>query len=76
MVYRQLYYTISGEELFVFKKQKMPYLYGLWCFANAYLFDLKRGVLFPDRCWSTEIEFPKDFIKLFLIEKTILFRKL
>ena len=32
----QLYYTISGEELFDFQEQKMPYLCGLWRFANAY----------------------------------------
>ena len=25
----------SGEELFYFCKEKMPYLCGLWCFANA-----------------------------------------
>ena len=35
----QLYYTISGEELFVFWQQKMPYLCGLWRFANAYLYS-------------------------------------
>lgn len=33
----QLYYTISGEELFDFQEQKMPYLCGLWRFANAYI---------------------------------------
>lgn len=30
-------YTISSEELFVLLQQKMPYLCGLWRFANAYM---------------------------------------
>mgnify|MGYP004625649497 CR=1 FL=1 len=38
IVFRQLYYTISGEELFLIWQQKMPYLCGLWRFANAYLY--------------------------------------
>ena len=36
IVFSQLYYTISSEELFRFQKQKMPYLCGLWRFANVY----------------------------------------
>lgn len=40
----QLYYTISGEELFVFCNKKTPYLYGLRRFANAYIIRLLGGV--------------------------------
>jgi len=29
--------TISGEDLFAFRKEKMPYLCGLRRFANAYV---------------------------------------
>ena len=37
IVFSQLYCTISGEELFAFSNKKMPYLCGLWRFANAYI---------------------------------------
>ena len=40
----QLYYTISSEELFVFLEETMPYLYGLWRFANAYFLDIYKKV--------------------------------
>lgn len=40
MVSRQLYYTISSEELFDFNNKKMPYLCGFRRFANAYI-DMK-----------------------------------
>ena len=32
----QLYFTINLEEIFYFNNKKMPYLCGLWRFANAY----------------------------------------
>ena len=35
IVSSQHYYTISGEELFAFRKEKMPYLCGARRFANA-----------------------------------------
>jgi len=31
----QLYFTINLEEIFYFNNKKMPYLCGLWRFANA-----------------------------------------
>ena len=48
IVSSQLYYTISGEELFTFSNKKVPYLCGLWRFANAYIIpfiieDSKKG---------------------------------
>ena len=36
MVSGQFYFTILGEELFIFAAIKMPYLCGFWRFANAY----------------------------------------
>jgi hypothetical protein len=35
MVFSQLYFTISREEIFYFVNKKMPYLCGFWRFANA-----------------------------------------
>ena len=35
--FSQLYFTINLEEIFYFNNKKMPYLCGLWRFANAYL---------------------------------------
>ena len=43
LVFSQLYYTISGEELFIFYNKKEPYLCGLWRFANAYYHLYFRG---------------------------------
>ena len=43
LVFSQLYYTISGEELFIFYNKKEPYLCGLWRFANAYITYKERG---------------------------------
>ena len=37
MVSGQFYFTILGEELFIFAAIKMPYLCGFWRFANAYI---------------------------------------
>jgi hypothetical protein len=36
IVFSQLYFTISREEIFYFGNKKMPYLCGFWRFANAY----------------------------------------
>lgn len=33
----------SVEEMFYFTEVKMPYLYGLWRFANAYIIKIYRG---------------------------------
>lgn len=48
LVSSQLYFTINLEEIFYFNNKKMPYLCGVWRFANAY--DEKKwegeGVIF------------------------------
>ena len=36
LVSSQLYFTINLEEIFYFNNKKMPYLCGVWRFANAY----------------------------------------
>jgi hypothetical protein len=38
----QFHYTIYGEELSIILQEKMPYLCGLWRFANAYLYYRRR----------------------------------
>ena len=40
LVSSQLYFTINLEEIFYFNNKKMPYLCGVWRFANAYLRNL------------------------------------
>jgi hypothetical protein len=45
MVFSQLYFTISREEIFYFGNKKMLYLCGFWRFANAYKIDKKEEKL-------------------------------
>ena len=43
MVFSQLYYITNREEIFIFGNKKMPYLCGLWRFANAYKIYFMKG---------------------------------
>ena len=43
MVSSQLHYITNREEIFIFSNKKMPYLCGLWRFANAYKNSKKKG---------------------------------
>jgi hypothetical protein len=49
-------YTISSEELFVFSNKRMPYLCGLWRFANAY-----QKILNERNQTTMQYEFLKQF---------------
>ena len=45
LVSSQFCYTITREEIFYFVTKNMPYLCGLWRFANAYKYQISKGVM-------------------------------